>query len=104
MDNVALSFSKLADPNKQRSNENLSLKQLTVLANDSGDLELSQALKEKFEELLQSCEKFRKLRNKRIAHADLDHAMGGGQRTASWNFTSICRKCVGFAARLYEYL
>ncbi len=79
MDNVALSFSKLADPNKQRSNENLSLKQLTVLANDSGDLELSQALKEKFEELLQSCEKFRKLRNKRIAHADLDHAMGGAK-------------------------
>ncbi len=76
MDNVALSFSKLTDPNKQRSNENLSLKQLTVLANDSGNLELAQILKEKFEELLNGCEKFRTLRNKRIAHADLEHAMG----------------------------
>ncbi|MEZ8782601.1 hypothetical protein AB6D77_08100 [Vibrio splendidus] len=76
MDNVALSFSKLTDPNKQRSNENLSLKQLTVLANDSGDLELAKTLKKKFEELLKSCEKFRTLRNKRIAHADLHHAMG----------------------------
>ncbi|MBY8083189.1 hypothetical protein KW484_18735 [Vibrio fluvialis] len=76
MDNVALSFSKLTDPNKQGANENLSLKQLTVLANNSGDLKLAHTLKEKFEELLKSCEKFRKLRNKRIAHADLGHAMG----------------------------
>ncbi|WP_273987304.1 hypothetical protein [Vibrio parahaemolyticus] len=76
MDNVALSFSKLTDPNKQGSNENLSLKQLIVLSNNSGDLELAHALKEKFEELLKSCDKFRKLRNKRIAHADLGHAMG----------------------------
>lgn len=76
LDYMALSFSKLTDQNKQGSNENLSLKQLIVFANDSRENDLAQELKVIFDTLYKSCEKFRTLRNKRIAHADLDHATG----------------------------
>ncbi len=78
LDHMALGFSKLTDPNKQgRGNyENLSLKQIHVYASDLGDIELVAKLKKTFEELIGNCEIFRTLRNKRIAHASLDHAMG----------------------------
>ena len=46
LDQVALSFSKLTDPNRQGSNENLSLKQMIVYASDSNEPELAHALKE----------------------------------------------------------
>ncbi|EOW4146846.1 hypothetical protein ACOW9W_004155 [Vibrio parahaemolyticus] len=76
LDNVALAFSKLTDPNRQCGKDNLSLKQLIVIANDRKDVELTQDLKSKFEALFNSCQKFRLHRNKRIAHADLEHAIG----------------------------
>ncbi|WP_065204318.1 AbiU2 domain-containing protein [Shewanella woodyi] len=76
LDNVSLAFSKLTDPNRQGKNENLSLKQLIVKANEAEKPELVNELKEKFNRLKNSCENFRKLRNKRIAHADLEHAIG----------------------------
>lgn len=76
LDEVCLIFSKLTDPNKQGSNENLSLKQLIVYASDSSEPEFAQTLKHKFEKLKAACENFRLLRNKRIAHADLTHGLG----------------------------
>lgn len=76
LDNVALTFSKLTDPNKQRSNDNLSLKQLIVCANDQKNIQLAQELSSDFYALKLACEKFRVLRNKRIAHADLIHSLG----------------------------
>ncbi len=79
LDNVSLAFSKLTDPNRQCGNENLSLKQLIVIANDRKDVELAQVLKAKFQELFDACQKFRVHRNKRIAHADLAHATGSAE-------------------------
>jgi hypothetical protein len=76
LDHMALSFSKLTDPNKQRDNENLSLKQLHVISSNEGKTELVSALKIQFDVLLKACSKFRLLRNKRIAHSDLNHELG----------------------------
>jgi len=75
LDNVALALSKLTDPSKQYKNENLSLSQIYDYIKNSDEDQLAKILKEKFDELLKACEKFRKLRNKRIAHGDLQHAM-----------------------------
>lgn len=79
LDNVALCFSKLTDPNSSGrggTRLNLSLKQFHVYASDNGDAELVAQLKVKFESLIENCEKFRTLRNKKIAHADLLHSFG----------------------------
>lgn len=76
LDYIALAFSKITDPNSQGKNENLSLKQFHVIYSDLGEGELVKILKEKFEELKGACSKFRELRNKRIAHADFNHALG----------------------------
>ena len=75
LDYMALAFSKLTDPNTQGKNENLSLKQFHVVYSDQGKLDLVQSLKKKFDELMDSCTRFRDLRNKRIAHADFNHAL-----------------------------
>lgn len=79
LDNVALCFSKLTDPNSSGrggTRLNLSLKQFHVHASENGEDELVAELKSKFEALKQDCEKFRLLRNKKIAHADLLHSFG----------------------------
>ncbi|MEY8241938.1 MAG: hypothetical protein RPS99_00180 [Gammaproteobacteria bacterium] len=76
LDKIALMFSKLTDPNKQGKFENLSLKQVHVYASDRGELEFVAELKGKFGALIEACEKFRSLRNKRIAHGDLEHSLG----------------------------
>ena len=75
LDHVALTFSKLTDPNRQGKNDNLSLKQVHVYASDTNETELVEKLKPIYSELEKGCQKFRFLRNKRIAHGDLDHAM-----------------------------
>ncbi|MCT7357544.1 hypothetical protein [Thalassolituus pacificus] len=75
LDQVALMFSKLTDRNKQRSDENLSLAQVNVYASDNGDLDLVKDLKELLDHLKEGCERFRVLRNKRIAHSDLNHEL-----------------------------
>ena len=75
LDYMALAFSKLTDPNIQGKNENLSLKQFHVLYSDMKEDDLVKKLKEKFEELISDCTKFRDLRNKRIAHTDFNHAL-----------------------------
>lgn len=75
LDYIALAFSKITDPNNQGRNENLSLKQFHVVYSELGEKDLVQNLKGKFEDLKGACSKFRDLRNKRIAHADLQHAL-----------------------------
>ena len=76
LDHFSLSFSKLTDPNKLGKFENLSLKQIHVYASEHNETDFVRELKEKFELLANACTKFRDLRNKRIAHADLNHAIG----------------------------
>lgn len=75
LDHISLSFSKLTDPNRQGGNNNLSLKQVHVYASNSKENRLIEKLKAIYTELEENCKKFRTLRNKRIAHGDLDHAM-----------------------------
>uniref|UniRef100_UPI001E4A4216 AbiU2 domain-containing protein n=2 Tax=Vibrionaceae TaxID=641 RepID=UPI001E4A4216 len=83
LDHVALTFSKLTDPNRQGSNDNLSLKQLVVCANDQKNTLLAQELSSDFDTLKLACGKFRLLRNKRIAHADLIHSLGQAKEPLS---------------------
>lgn len=75
LDYIALAFSKITDPNTQGKNENLSLKQFHVIYSELGEERLVKSIKDKFEELKEACSKFRELRNKRIAHADLGHSL-----------------------------
>ncbi|MHC0044936.1 AbiU2 domain-containing protein [Vibrio campbellii] len=79
LDQMALSFSKLTDPNQTRVRkqliENLSLKQMHAYASKTNNTELLELIVPVYDELSNNCEKFRLLRNKRIAHGDLEHAM-----------------------------
>ena len=101
LDNVALALSKLTDPSKQFKNENLSLKQIYDYVKASEEDELTSNIKEKLDEILKACEKFRELRNKRIAHGDLDHAM----RKAEKSLPGISRDDVKKALSLLsEYM
>jgi hypothetical protein len=75
LDDCALRLSKLTDPASQGRFENLSVLKLveSVTASDKEfPLDKAEAL---LHELCERCEKFRALRNKRIAHADLAHAL-----------------------------
>jgi len=101
LDHTALTFSKLTDPDIQSGNENLSLLQIHRLAIENGDNDLVNELKEKFEILKSKCEKFRLLRNKRIAHLDLGHAM----KTTEEALPGISREYVENALKLLrDYL
>ena len=84
IDQMSLSFSKLTDPNKSRIRgqfvENLSLKQIHEFLNQSNNHELLQKIKPLYDELECNCQNFRVLRNKRIAHGDLDHAMEASEQ------------------------
>ena len=71
MDNMILSLSKLTDPAKMRGNWNLSLPYLHEEIINLNEVQLSEELGEILEELNNSVENFRKIRNKRIAHTDL---------------------------------
>jgi len=75
LDDCALRLSKLTDPASQGRFENLSVLKLaeSVTASDK-EFPLDKA-KVFLAELSERCDKFRALRNKRIAHADLAHAL-----------------------------
>ena len=75
LDDCALRLSKLTDPPSQGRFENLSVRKLIDTLGESDEDLLKGELKSLAEELNARCEKFRALRNKRIAHADLDHAL-----------------------------
>ena len=75
LDDCALRLSKLTDPPSQGRFENLSVRKLIDTLGESDENLLKGELKSLVEELNARCKKFRALRNKRIAHADLDHAL-----------------------------
>lgn len=75
LENVALTFSKLTDPNRQGQNENLSLKQIHVFASENQETDLLEKVKPIFSEIEKQVYKFRELRNKKIAHLDLEHEL-----------------------------
>ena len=101
LDHIALAFSKLTDPNRQGNKENLSLKQVHVYASDRQDNQLVTDLKVRFELLVDNCQKFRLLRNKRIAHADLEHGLGRAREA----LPGLSRKYVEDALHLLrEYI
>ncbi len=75
LDHVALTFSKLTDPNKQRGIKNLSLMHITSKMIDPHDKALAGEVGKMINDLKEYCIVFRKLRNKRIAHMDLAHTM-----------------------------
>lgn len=101
LDHTSLTFSKLTDPDTQAGNENLSLQQIHKLVAKNGDNELVKELEILFDTLKSACEKFRLLRNKRIAHLDLNHAM----KTTKEALPGISRAYVENALKiLREYL
>lgn len=71
MDNMVLSLSKLTDPAKMRGNWNLSLKYLLDEIRKLNENKLTDELSSALDELNDSIEHFRDIRNKRIAHNDL---------------------------------
>jgi AbiU2 len=75
LDDCALRLSKLTDPASQGKFENLSALQLLECVEAEDKKFSSPKARELMKELSTRCEKFRALRNKRIAHADLDHAL-----------------------------
>ncbi|NAX23411.1 AbiU2 domain-containing protein [Vibrio sp. V39_P1S14PM300] len=80
LDYMALSLSKLTDPDVTSRNKNLSLRQLIRHAENVGDSELIAQLTGTFSELELSCEEFKAIRNKRIAHSDLKHALNEAEK------------------------
>jgi hypothetical protein len=75
LDDVALRLSKLTDPAAQGKFSNLSVPALieALKANDPNVPE--KAFSDAMTAFAETCDKFRLLRNKRIAHADLHHSL-----------------------------
>ena len=71
---INLTFSKLTDPGRQGSNDNLSLEQLVMHANGSTAPD-AYALRQKLDELKDNSRKLKELRNKFIIHSDLRYHM-----------------------------
>jgi len=71
IDNMVLSISKLTDAAEMRKNTNLSLSFLINKVAELGDEDLTKELSAILEQLKDSIEHFRDIRNKRIAHNDL---------------------------------
>jgi hypothetical protein len=75
LDDCALRLSKLTDPADQGRFANLSVLQLLENIAETDKNFPRAEIEALIEELRTRTEKFRKLRNKRIAHADLEHAL-----------------------------
>lgn len=71
IDNMVMSLSKLTDRARMRGNDNLSYHYLIEKIKESGNVELVDSLQSELDELTATCEKFKKIRNKRVAHNDL---------------------------------
>ena len=70
--NIVLSVSKLTDPATMKDNKNISIGYMIKVISESGNVELSNELTDHLEELKVITKKFKTLRNKEIAHSDLD--------------------------------
>lgn len=75
LDDCALKLSKLTDPPTQGKFENLSVHQLVNAIVDSDGAFPRAEMEGILKTLNARCEGFRTIRNKRIAHADLNHAL-----------------------------
>ena len=71
IDHMIMSLSKLTDKAKTSRNSNLSFYYLIENINPSAHEKLSKQVLDNLEMLKESCTKFRKIRNKRVAHNDL---------------------------------
>jgi hypothetical protein len=76
IDYMVMALSKLTDKARMRGNENLSYHYLIEKVRENGNDELVDELQIELEELITACNKFRKIRNKRVAHNDLVAALG----------------------------
>jgi len=76
IDYMIMSLSKLTDLARTRKNDNLSFYYLIEkVIKELGEVELVSQLEAELEELTRVCEKFRNIRNKRVAHNDLVTAL-----------------------------
>ena len=75
IDYIVMALSKLTDPARTRRDENLSFNYLIEKVRESGKEELANVLQGDLNELVNACTKFKKIRNKRVAHNDLVTAL-----------------------------
>jgi hypothetical protein len=78
IDYMVMSLSKLTDMARMRGNDNLSYHYLIKKVRESGSDKLADELQDELKVLTTSCEKFRDIRNKRVAHNDLVVALDIG--------------------------
>ncbi|MDX7840917.1 hypothetical protein SJS76_15460 [Aeromonas caviae] len=71
IDYMVMSLSKLTDRARMQGNNNLSFHYLIEKVRGNGNVELTDELNSELEVLTIACEKFREIRNKRVAHNDL---------------------------------
>lgn len=71
IDYMVMSLSKLTDRARMQGNNNLSFHYLIEKVRGNGNVELTDELNAELEVLTIACEKFREIRNKRVAHNDL---------------------------------
>lgn len=79
IDHLILALSKLTDPEKTCGKLNLSFNYLIRKTEELGNTNLAEALKHVLSKLETAVEKFRLIRNKRIAHNDLVVAIGSNE-------------------------
>lgn len=71
IDYMVMSLSKLTDKARMGGNDNLSYHYLIEKVRESENFELAVELQSELKQLTIACEKFREIRNKRVAHNDL---------------------------------
>jgi hypothetical protein len=76
IDYMIMSLSKLTDVARMGVNENLSYHYLIEKVMEHGEVQLVVELQVVLDELTEACNKFRNIRNKRVAHNDLMTALG----------------------------
>jgi hypothetical protein len=75
IDYMVMSLSKLTDRARMGGKENLSYHYLIERVREHGENELANELQEELNDLTEASEKFRNMRNKRVAHNDLVTAL-----------------------------
>ncbi len=100
LDDIELIISKLLDPAKTLSNENLSLEQILLRLDEYGD-DLTEQLKNILEDLRNDAQDIHQRRNKRLSHYDLNSTI-----TRSKNiFTKASRLQINeILKKIREYL
>lgn len=79
IDYMILSLSKLTDPAEMWDNNNLSFHYILEKVHESGNDDLASEIEAELGELTAASEKFRNIRNKRVAHNDLVTALESEQ-------------------------